>query len=50
MCCRLPQDASQDAWQTDYRVLPYVREPGAPIATRASLVVETGDPRIQTAS
>jgi len=37
--CRL----TQDAWQTDYRVLPHVREPGAPIATRASLIVENGD-------
>ncbi len=44
--CRL----TPDAWQTDFRVLPYVKEPGAPIATRASLVVENGDPRVQMAS
>jgi hypothetical protein len=44
--CRL----TQDAWQADYRVLPYVKEPGASIVTRASLVVEDGNPRIQTAS
>ncbi len=35
-----------DAWQTDYRVLPYVKEPGAPISTRAYFVVEDGKPRI----
>ncbi len=44
--CRL----TPDTWQTDYRVLPYVKEPGAPVVTRASLVVEDGNPRIQTAS
>ncbi len=44
--CRL----TQDTWQTDYRVLPSVKQRGAPIATRASLVLENGDPRIQTAS
>ena len=41
--CRL----TPDAWQTDYRVLPYVKQPGAPITTRASFVVENGDPRLQ---
>ena len=44
--CRL----TPDAWQTDYRVLPYVKEPGAPIATRTSLIVENGDQRVQMAS
>jgi alkaline phosphatase D len=44
--CRL----TPDAWQTDFRVLPYVKEPGAPIATRTSLIVENGDPRVQMAS
>ena len=44
--CRL----TPDSWQTDFRVLPYVREPGAPITTRASLVLENGDPRVQMAS
>ena len=44
--CRL----TPDAWQTDYRVLPFVKEPGAPIATRASYVVENGYPRLQAAS
>ena len=45
VCCRL----TPDAWQTDFRVLHYVKEPGAPIATRASLAVENGDPRVQMA-
>ncbi|CAA9440043.1 MAG: Phosphodiesterase/alkaline phosphatase D [uncultured Rubrobacteraceae bacterium] len=44
--CRL----TPDAWQTDYRVLPFVKEPGAPIATRASYMVENGYPRLQAAS
>ena len=44
--CRL----TPGSWQTDYRVLPYVKEPGAPVVTRASLVVENGNPRIQPAS
>jgi alkaline phosphatase D len=33
-----------ERWTTDYRVLPYVDRPGAPIATRASFVVEAGRP------
>jgi len=43
--CRI----TPDSWQTDYRVLPYVSQPGAPITTRASFVVENGDPRLQMA-
>jgi len=34
-------------WQSDFRVVPYVREQGAPISTRASLVVEDGQPGVQ---
>ncbi|MGH8869749.1 MAG: alkaline phosphatase D family protein [Actinomycetes bacterium] len=37
-------------WQTDYRVVPYVTQPGAPVSTRASFVVETGRPGVQTLS
>lgn len=33
--------------RTDYRVLPYVLEPDAPISTRASIYVEAGCPGIQ---
>ena len=35
-----------DKWQTDYRVLPFVRNP-ARISTRASFVVESGRPGAQ---
>ena len=30
------------AWQSDYRIVPYVNKPGAPVTTRASFVVEAG--------
>jgi alkaline phosphatase D len=33
-----------DAWQSDFRVVPYVSRPGAPATTRASFVVEAGLP------
>ncbi len=29
-------------WRTDYRTVPYVSRPGAPLQTRASFVVESG--------
>ena len=41
--CRL----TPDQWQTDFRVVPYVEEPGAPIRTDASFVVEAGNPGLQ---
>jgi alkaline phosphatase D len=44
--CRL----TQDEWRTDYRVVPYVKQPGAPIRTRASFVLEDGHPRAQQVS
>ncbi|HEY0698512.1 MAG TPA: alkaline phosphatase D family protein [Micromonospora sp.] len=34
-------------WRTDYRVVPYVTDPGAPVSTRASFVVESGRPGVQ---
>jgi alkaline phosphatase D len=33
-----------DEWRTDFRIVPYVTEPGAPISTRATYVVENGVP------
>ncbi|GGE29731.1 alkaline phosphatase D [Marinithermofilum abyssi] len=33
-------------WRTDYRVVPYVSRPGAPVHTRASFVVEAGNPGV----
>ncbi len=35
-------EVTPQQWRTDYRVLPYVSWPGAPIATRASFVVANG--------
>ncbi|WP_079527048.1 alkaline phosphatase D family protein [Halobacillus hunanensis] len=37
-------------WKTDYRVLPYVTEPGADISTRASLVYEKDQAGIREVS
>jgi alkaline phosphatase D len=34
-------------WRSDYRVVPYVTQPGAPVSTRASAFVEAGTPGIQ---
>lgn len=36
-------------FRTDFRVLPYVTRPGAPISTRTSFVTENGDPGLQPA-
>ena len=36
-------------WRTDYRVVPYVTRPGAPIETRKSFVLESGRPQLQSA-
>lgn len=44
--CRL----TPEEWRTDYRVLPFVKQPGAPVYTRASFVVEAGNPGIQPAA
>jgi alkaline phosphatase D len=33
---------TRDRWQTDYRVVPFVTRPDAPIETRASFIVENG--------
>ena len=41
--CRL----TPDEWRTDFRVLPYVSQPGAPVYTRASFVTEAGNPGLQ---
>jgi alkaline phosphatase D len=37
-------DLTRDRWMADYRVLPFVARPEAPIGTRASFVVEDGRP------
>ena len=33
-----------ERWQSDYRVVPFVSKPGAPVQTRASFIVENGQP------
>lgn len=36
-------------WRTDFRVVPTVRDPAAPVSTLASFVVEDGRPGVQRA-
>ncbi len=36
-----------DACRADFRVLPYVTRPGAPVSTRTSFVTEAGNPGLQ---
>lgn len=38
---------SPEQFRADYRVVPYVSRPGAPVFTRASFVVEDGEPGAQ---
>ena len=35
-------EANPKEWRTDYRTVPFVIKPGAPIQTRASVVIESG--------
>ncbi|NKX88212.1 alkaline phosphatase D family protein [Nocardia coubleae] len=37
-------ELDHELWRNDFRVVPYVRSPGAPISTRASFVVQDGIP------
>ena len=39
-------ELTRDVCRTDYRVLPFVTKPGAPISTIASFVVEAGQPNV----
>ena len=39
-------EVGRDTWRTDYRVLDYVNQRGAPVKTRTSLVVERGQSKI----
>lgn len=38
-----------DRWQSDYRIIPFVTRPGAPVETRASFIVENGRPGAERA-
>jgi alkaline phosphatase D len=35
---------TKDAWRSDYQVVENVTEPGAPVKTRASFIIESGQP------
>ncbi|NYJ00093.1 alkaline phosphatase D [Nocardioides thalensis] len=41
---------TREEWRSDYRVIPYVTRPDAPVSTRATWVVENGVPGVQLAS
>ncbi len=40
-------DVTRERWQTEYRTVPYVTRPGAPVQTRARFAVEPGHTRLQ---
>jgi alkaline phosphatase D len=42
-------NVTEERWRSDFRVLPYVTRPGAPVSTRASYVVEDQRPGVQEA-
>ena len=42
-------EVTPESWTSDYRVVEAVTTPGAPIATKASFVVESGRPGVQSA-
>ncbi len=42
-------EVTPQQWHTDYRTVPFVTKPGAPINTRASFVVESGTPKLNRA-
>ena len=39
----------QQTCRADYKVVPYVKRPGAPISTHRSFVVEAGNPGLKDA-
>ena len=42
-------DVGRDVWHSDFLTMPFVSQPGAPIAVDASWVVESGRPGLQPA-
>jgi alkaline phosphatase D len=38
-----------DRWQSDYQVVPFITRPGARVVTRASFIVESGQPGVNQA-
>ncbi|WP_158293958.1 hypothetical protein [Kribbella sp. VKM Ac-2568] len=39
----------QHRWRSDFRVVPFVSQPDAPISTRATYVVEDRNPHVHLA-
>ena len=37
------------SWRSDFRIVPFVDKPGAPVTTRATFVIEAGQPGAQRA-
>ena len=42
-------EVGRDTWKADYRVVDQVRQPNGKLSTRASFVVERGDPGMKPA-
>jgi alkaline phosphatase D len=42
-------ELTPDLWTSDYRMVPYVTRPGAPVETAATYVVENGKPGAERA-
>jgi len=42
-------EVTPQTWRADYRTVPFVSRPGAPLNTRAAFVAEAGRPRLQRA-
>jgi alkaline phosphatase D len=40
---------TRDEWRTDFRTVPYITRPNAPVSTHASYVVESGNPEMEAA-
>ena len=38
---------TREEWRADFRVVPYVKRPGAPIETTRSFTIEAGSPGLQ---
>ena len=43
-------EVTPQLWRSDYRTVPYVTRPGAPITTRATLLTEPGRPGVLPAA
>ena len=39
-------ELTPETWRADYRTVPFVTKPDAPLQTRASFIVESGRPAL----